>query len=235
MTDENKPWLKLRNPDDENETYCKYYVKKFRGYIRALFINYQTVGLFVGVLLLIAMYFLFIGKDKDDFSLLIWCVLTCVWSLGYIGKIVIGLWFWKYTKYVVVTNEGVWLMWHGAFWRKKDYAGKRRFLSPIWSLYDWAGIKITDDDKARPIAAVGKYFDEFDYAVIKSCKLTSLFITRFDGVQEIDFLDKNDAAEILAYAKERRKRKKIKKKDMEIIKDEYEKESDEEYVDDGDE
>ena len=62
--------------------------------------------------------------------------------------------------------------------------------------------------------------------------MTSLFLTRFDGVQEIDFLEQDDANEILAYARECKKRKKRKKKDTEIIEEAYDKLPDDEYVED---
>ena len=82
---------------------------------------------------------------------------------------------------------------------------------------------------------ISREFEAFDYAVIKSCKLTSLFLTRFDGVQEIDFLEQDDANEILAYAKEQHKRKKRKKKDMEIIEKPYDELPDDEYEPNGEE
>ncbi|MCM1042705.1 MAG: hypothetical protein NC350_00620 [Corallococcus sp.] len=44
-------------------------------------------------------------------------------------------------------------------------------------------------------------------------------------------MDEADANEILTYAKERHRRKKHKKKDMEIIEQEYDKLSDDEYTD----
>ena len=144
------------------------------------------------------------------------------------------MWFWKYAKYVVVTNEGIWIMWFSTFWWSEDFRGQKHFWSPSWSLYTWNEIKITSNDSARPrspskLANIG---DDFDYAVVKSTKLTSLFVTRWDGVQQIHFLDQADANEILAYAKQQQKGKKRKKKDMEIIEEEYDKIPDEYVADD---
>lgn len=55
------------------------------------------------------------------------------------------------------------------------------------------------------------FWGDFDYAVVKSTSLSSLFLTRFDGVEQINFLEKSDANEILMYAhkQKRKKRKKI--------------------------
>ena len=145
------------------------------------------------------------------------------------------LWFWQYAKYVVVTNEGIWIMWYSTFWWSKNFRGKKHFWSPSWSLYTWNEIRITSDDSARPRSPVklGNLEDDFDHAIKKSTQLTSLFVTRWDGVQQIDFLTESDANEILAYAREQHKRKKRKKKDMEIIQDEYDKIPDDYIENDG--
>lgn len=215
MINENEPCLKFRKQmSADEETECKYYLKKFRGYIRSTFINVQTVGLFLtSFMISVVLVLMYLLKRDEAFLYLIggifgfaMFVICCI--------IIIKLWFWKYTKYVVVTNEGIWLMWHGAFWRKTDFAGKRRFLSPIWSLYGWSEIKITDDENARPKSSdkISTLFENFDFAVIKSTRLVTLFLTRFDGVQQVDFLDASDANQILAYAQEKKRKKRKKKK-----------------------
>lgn len=230
--------LQLRNRTARHEeTYCKRYTKKFRGYIRHVFVNYQTVGLvvmmiFVGIL----MWLTKAWEDEDKLGFYIQATLFGLSFLFWFGKIVIGLWFWKYAKHVVVTNEGIWIMWYSTFWWSENFKGKKHLFNPSWSLYGWGEIKITDDPKVRPRSHVklANFFDDFDYAVIKSSHLTSLFLTRWDGIQEIDFLDDMDANEILSYAKEQHKRKKRKKKDMEIIEEEYDKLPDDEYIDNDD-
>ena len=234
MINENEPCLKMRNQTTRaEETYYKHYLKKFRGYLRGELINHQTVGLFFGIGALLALCLL-TPNDVNEFGTYIKWTLFCIFVLAYIVKIAISLWFWKYAKHVVITNEGVGIMYYSSFWWSEDFTGKKRFLSPTWSLYGWSEIKITDSDTARPKSSVkiSREFENFDYAVIKSCKLTSLFLTRFDGVQEIDFLERADADEILAYAHECKKRKKRKKKDAEIIEEDYEKLPDDEYTDD---
>ena len=217
--------LRLRNRTTrDEETYCKHYTKKFRGYVRHLFINYQMVGLvimmiFVGTLIGLTRMW----EDEDKWGLYIAGTLFAVAVFFWIYFAIKGLWFWKYSKNVVITNEGIWIMWYSTFWWSEDFTGKKRFLSPSWSFYSWDEIKITDDDKVRPRSPVklANFFDDFDYAVIKSSHLKSLFVTRWDGMQEIDFLDEADANEILAYAREQQKRKKRKKKNTETIEDEY--------------
>ena len=241
MIDENKPCLRLRltTPRAE-ETYCKYYVKKFRGYIRHVFINFQTIGLFIMTLILAAVIILVLPKIMDgDDDIMPWIISYALLSVSLFFLVYViaqKLWFWKYAKYVVVTNEGIWIMWFSTFWWSKDFTGKKRFWSPSWSLYEWREIKITTNGSARPRSPVkfANMGNDFDYAVIKSSQLTSLFLTRWDGVQQIHFLEESDANEILAYAKEQQKRKKRKKKDMEIIEDEYDNIPDE-YVNDDEE
>ena len=240
MRSNEKLCLQLRNKTTrDEETYCKHYTKKFRGYVRRLFLNHKSVGLVIMMFCIASMILAirYVWKDDGSFGFYIAVGLFAIILFFWIYEIIKGLWFWKYAKHVVVTNEGVWVMFYSVFWWSEDFTGKKRFLSPAWSLYGWNEIKITDDDKARPKTSdkIGKFFDDFDYAVIKSSKLKSLFMTRFDGMEEIDFLEETDANEILAYAKEQRKRKKRKKKDMEIIEKDYDKLPDDEYVaDDGD-
>lgn len=175
-------------------------------------------------------------ESEDKWGLYIAGTLFAVAAFFWIFLAIKGLWFWKYSKHVVVTNEGIWIMYYSVFWWSEDFTGKKRFFSPIWSLYCWNEIKITDDAKVRPRSPVklDNFLDDFDYAVIKSSHITSLFMTRWDGMQEIDFLDAMDASEILTYAKEQHKRKKRKKKDMEIIEDEYDNLPDDEYIPDDD-
>lgn len=231
--------LRLRNRTTrDEETYCKLYTKKFSGYIRHIFINYQTVGLVImTAFMALLLWFTKAWEDEDKLGFYIGATLLGLSVFFWLGKIIIGLWFWKYSKNVVVTNEGIWVMWFSTFWWSKDFTGKKRFLSPSWSLYGWEEIKITADDKVRPRSPVklANFFDDFDYAVIKSSHLTSLFLTRWDGMQQIDFLNDIDAQEILSYAKEQHRRKKRKKKDMEIIEDEYDKLPDDEYIEDDEE
>ena len=240
MIDENTPCLRLRNKTTrEEETYCKCYLKKFRGYVRHVFINLQFIGLFIMMLFSVGMVALLprlMGNDDDKIPYYIAYAFLFISLFFLIYEPAKKLWFWKYAKYVVVTNEGIWIMWYSTFWWSQDFTGKKRFLSPSWSLYDWREIKITSDDSARPRSPVklANLEDDFDYAVIKSSHLTSLFVTRWDGVQQIDFLTESDANEILSYAKEQQKRIKRKKKDMVIIEEEYDKIPDEYIKDDGD-
>ena len=238
MIDENTPCLRLRNKTARaEETYCKYYLKKFRGYAKSAFINLQTIAMFIMTLICVAVITLVLPNlmENDD-DIMPWIISYIFLGVSVFFLIYIPaqhLWFWKYAKYVVVTNEGIWIMWYSTFWWSEDFTGKKRFWSPSWSLYTWNEIKITSDDSARPRSPVkwGNFGEDFDYAIIKSTQLTSLFVTRWDGVQQIHFLEESDANEILAYAKEQQKRKKRKKKDMEIIEEEYDKIPDE-YVDD---
>ena len=238
IIDENTPCLQQRNQTTrEEETYCKYYLKNFRGYLKSALINIQTIGLFIMMLFSVAVIKLVLPSlmENDD-DKMPWIIMYIFLGLSVFFLIYIPaqkLWFWKYAKYVVVTNEGIWIMWFSTFWWSADFTGRKRFWSPSWSLYEWREIKLTADDKARPRSHVkfGNLGEDFDYAIIKSTQLTSLFVTRWDGVQQIHFLEESDVNEILSYAKEQQKRKKRKKKDMEIIEEEYDKIPDE-YVED---
>ena len=238
MINENEPCLRLRNKTNRaEETYCKYYLKNFRGYVKHVFVNLQTIGLLFMMLISVLVITLLLPRlMEDDGDVMPWIIAYAFLSISVFFLIYLTakkLWFWKYAKYVVVTNQGIWIMWYSTFWWSKDFRGKKHFWSPSWSLYTWNEIKITSDDSVRPRSPVklGNLEDDFDYKVVKSAQLTSLFVTRWDGVQQIHFLEESDANEILSYAKEQQKRKKRKKKDMEIIEEEYDKIPDE-YIED---
>ena len=238
MIDENKPCLRLRNQTTRaEETYCKYYLKNFRGYLKSVFINVQTIGLLLFTAIFVAVITLLLPDlmENDD-DIMPWIISYVFLGVSVFFLVYLTaqkLWFWKYAKYVVVTNEGIWIMWFSTFWWSEDFTGRKHFWSPSWSLYTWNEIKITTDEKARPRSPVklGNLGEDINYAIIKSSQLTSLFVTRWDGVQQIHFLEESDANEILSYAKEQQKRKKRKKKDMEIIEKEYD-EIPDEYVED---
>ena len=239
MIDENEPCLRLRNQTTRaEETYCKYYLKKFSGYLKSVFINIQTIGLLLFTLIFVAVITLLLPNlMEDDDDIMPWIISYVFLGVSLFFLIYLTaqkLWFWKYSKYVVVTNEGIWIMWFSTFWWSKDFTGKKHFWSPSWSLYTWNEIKITSDDSVRPRSPVklGNIADDFNYAVVKSSHLTSLFVTRWDGIQQIHFLDESDANEILSYAQKQQKGKKRKKKDLQIIEEEYDKIPDE-YVEDG--
>ena len=241
MINENEPCLRLRNQTTRaEETYCKYYLKKFRGYAKSAFINLQTVGMFFMMLFSVLVITLLLPRlmENDD-DKMPWIIMYIFLGVSVFFLIYIPtqkLWFWKYAKYVVVTNEGIWIMCFSTFWWSADFTGKKRFWSPSWSLYEWREIKITTDDSARPRSPVklGNFGDDFNYKIVQSSQLTSLFLTRWDGVQQIHFLEESDANEIMAYAKEQQKRKKRKKKDMEIIEKPYD-EIPDEYIEDDEE
>ena len=241
MIDENTPCLRLRNQTTRaEETYCKYYLKKFRGYVRSVFVNFQTIGLLIMTLVSVLVIKLVLPDMMEgDDDIMPWIIMYVFLGVSVFFLIYIPaqkLWFWKYAKYVVVTNEGIWIMCFSTFWWSADFTGKKRFWSPSWSLYEWREIKITTNDSARPRSPVkfGNITADFDYTIVKSTQLTTLFLTRWDGMQQIDFLAESDANEILAYAKEQQKRKKRKKKDMEIIEKPYE-EIPDEYIEDDEE
>ncbi|MCM1042704.1 MAG: hypothetical protein NC350_00615 [Corallococcus sp.] len=75
--------------------------------------NYKSVGL-LAMTVFAALFMLFWETDDESF---VWYMagicgfILLIW----LGIIILRLWFWKYAKYVVVTNEGIWLMWHSLF------------------------------------------------------------------------------------------------------------------------
>lgn len=83
--------LQRRNKTTRNEeTYCKHYTKKFRGYLLGELTNYQTVGLFLGIGALLALCLL-TPNDVHEFGTYIKWTLFGIFVLAYIVKIIISL------------------------------------------------------------------------------------------------------------------------------------------------
>ncbi len=88
--------------------------------------------------------------------------------------------------------------------------GKRRFIAPSWSLYSWSELKsISSTRLEKQKKELYDLFEAFDYMVLKSSKLASIYPTRWDGVERVDFLTKTEVEDIIEYGK---MQKKIKKK-----------------------
>ncbi len=126
MINENEPCLKMRNKTTRGRNVLQALSQKFRGYLRAEFINHQTVGLFFGIGALLALCLL-TPNDIYEFGTYIKWTLFGIFVFAYIVKITISLWFWKYAKHVVITNEGVWIMYYSSFWWSEDFTGKNDF------------------------------------------------------------------------------------------------------------
>lgn len=214
MIEEKEPCLILRNKTSrEQETYCKHYTKRLRGYLRHLFLQIKSVGLILGILFELSIYLpISLRESFKNEPLMDGCFigLMAVFALFWIYEILKGIWFWKYAKHVVVTDEGIWLMYYSTFWWSEDFRGKKRFLSPSWSLYSWEEIKLSlgGEPYSQSQNMLIRFFSNYEIAVIRSAKLTSILISRWDGNEPINFLNESDADDILSYYKERKRKKK---------------------------
>ena len=222
MTKKEKLCLQLRNKDGQNEeTYCRHYIKTKSGYFRLVFFGYQPVFLFC-MSLIFTLVRVFAIKPEDGFMVSLICIfLAAVPGFVYLCKIFVGLWYWKYSKNVFVTDEGIWVIGCSSFWWRgaPDFLGRRRLLAPYWSLYGWGELKrVAKTNDVVEDSKIYRFFDAFDDFVGRSSKTCTLYMKRFDGVERIDFLKKEEADEILAYMKERKKnRRKKQKEDPEEI------------------
>lgn len=227
MNKREKLCLQLRNrKGQENETYCKHYIKSKGVYLRSVFFGFYQSAIFIVAAILTAVLLLVELPDEDGIFNFVLILLLAVFAISYLFIIFKGLWYWKYTRHVFVTDEGIWFMSCSALWWKgaPDFTGKRRFLAPSWSLYSWSELKsVSKDviDKNRSSVRLANFFEDWDEFVIKSSKHSPIYLKRWDGVEIINCLKNDDVDEILAYSKERMrairaaKRKNKKAKDAE--------------------
>ena len=191
------------------ETESFHYVKSKGVYLRRVFFSHKAVFLFF-VCAVMAVALFFIKDDPNDKLVrLIPFILAVVFGFSWLFLIFYGLWYWKYTKHVFVTNNGIWVMTCSVFWWSKDFTGKKRFLSPSWSLYGWNEIAVLPEteyaDGGRGISRIYDFFEDFDKFVTRSANHSAIYLKRFDGVEEVEFLKNNDVKEILEYAKAHKK------------------------------
>lgn len=230
MTKKEKLCLEMRNKTSkENEIFCEHYNKKFGGYLFHLIFGFESMGtLIVGLGLTLMGVFLF-DSSTDLVARILFFVGAGFTDLLFFYFIIKGLWYWKFTKHIFVTNEGIWVMTCSSFWWRgaPDFMGKRRFWAPSWSLYTWSELKnVTDDKKAIPkdTSKISNAFDSIDNFVKGIFGLKTVYMTRFDGTERIDFLTKLDCEEILNHyktnKKSKRKKKKQKSEKVEIEKNE---------------
>lgn len=225
--------LQMRNKDDKyDETYCRHYIKSKRGYMFFLFFKFQTVSIFIMWLIMSVVSWKLSLSREDEFFKLIPYALAAIFGFAWIFMIFKGLWYWKYDRHVFVTNEGIWIMTCSAFWWRgaPDFTGKRRFLAPSWSLYSWSELKkisANRTDAPRSVSKIANFFKDFDNFIIRSTKLTTIYLTRWDGVEQVNFLKNADAEELLEYAKtQKRQRRKKKSKETEPVEEDTEEPAD---------
>lgn len=199
MEKKEKPFLKARNRynNKEEEVVYKHCYKRARGYFLDAFfgknaIKYLIFAAFCGLL------FLF-DFEKFDVVLLAYLpyVLLGIAVLAYVIGILIKLWFWKYSKNVIVTNQGIWIMIYSPFWKGKSWSGKKHFCSARWSFYDWGELHAVFP---------------FESGISKICHLKDFAMERGDGEEEVFYLNPEDVAAIEEYAKQHINPKSRKKK-----------------------
>lgn len=219
MTRREKLCLEKRNrKGQENETYCRHYIKCGSGYFRHVFFSIQSLGCFIMSAVSITIYL--VDKSDDGFFGLIPLIIGGVTGFFWLGFILVGVWFWKYSRHVFVTNDGIWIMGFSTFWWRgaPDFTGKRRFLAPYWSLYSWSELKSVSKDvntANRSVSKIANFFEDFDRFVTKSSRYSTIYLRRWDGVEDVGYIKNSDVEEILDYYKTQKKsrKKKVKEED----------------------
>ena len=189
---ENKPWLQARIRNCEiyegGEHVCRHYIKSKRGYFLNAFFgkNFWKYMLFTGLaaIMYLVARFAFRRDDMDEFYYAMYFFMglgVFVWFVD----LSIKLWFWKYSKHVIVSDKGIWIMIFRTGWCR-DYDGKKRFFSPSWSFYSWSERSGVFPERS---------------GVSKICKLSDFVMSRWDGEQSVRYLEPGDVDEIEGYAK----------------------------------
>lgn len=209
-----KQFLQARNKSGYDETYCRHYEKSLGLYLKSVFCGFSQTGVFIMCVIMSLVSVFVIDPDEELIVKLVAYLLAGVSGFFYLCIIFKGLWYWKFTKHVFATSEGLWIAACSTFWWRgaPDFTGKRRLLAPSWSLYSWSelkGIATSPKDIDRGVSKIGNFFEDFDYFITKSPYHTKLFLKRWDGIELVDCLKTEYAEEILTlYQEYKRSRKK---------------------------
>lgn len=215
MLNKNIDFLEARNRNkaDGDEVVFRHFIKSKKGYFIDLFfgvsaLKYFSIILFAGLFFLF--YYFLLRKDgKIDLEFLGFDLFFVgVGVLCYAIHLIIGIWQWKFVKHVVVTNEGIWVAFHSSFWWSVAYDGRKHFLSPYWSVYDWCELK---------------ELTLFSDRISRTFKLKNFRMHRWDGVQEVKFLAESDVDSLVQFARSNMKPKKKKKENVSKQHDFFEK------------
>ncbi len=208
MPYDDKPWMKKLKDyvEKDDDSILHHYIKNKKGY----FINaFFGVHFFKFLLLSFVSLFLFFitylfKKNQNfdrsyfyNFSLVFMTIAITYWIIG----IIENLWFWKYSKHVVITEQGIYVMLHNSFWWGKRYDGKKHFWNAHWSMYAWQELNGVFEFKSR---------------ISKLSKLMDFEMDRWDGKLEVHYLKPEEVENIVKYSKlkispHRRKKKRDKK------------------------
>lgn len=197
-------FLRMRNryfPDGETEVFGNFKKSGNAYFTNAFFGKFFLRCLIFtafGGLLLLSSYLFFRNKDDIEEFYIVLGAMTALGPFCWLTNAIIDIWKWKYTKHVIVTNEGVWIAYCGhPFWGGKSFDGKRHFFSVKWSLYSWDEL--------------GGLFIE-ESRISRLYNLKDLVMDRWDGEEIVRYLNARDAEMITEYGLEKLSPKKRNKK-----------------------
>ena len=204
MINKDKHWFKQRRFNYGNEeTYERIYVKRFRGFLLYLLFGFESIRFLVALVVVVA--FLPLGLHS---SMIPWWGCFAVTASAYLIKVIGGLCGWRYTKYVVVTDNGIWQL-----------RTSLLTLDIEWELYSWDEVKLYTDDPSdarhTKSSKLERFIAGYNYRILNATKTCSLYLKRWDGVEKIHFLDYRDVDEILSYKNLQRQVHKIEASDWE--------------------
>ena len=102
---------------------------------------------------------------------------------------------WKYKKYIVVTNQGIWLSHYGYYYDGFIFDGKPRKSGLCWSIY-----------AREELNSVQMFTDR----IARGLKLKNFKIDRWDGIEKVYYLKKDDVEKVVLCSKKYIKKKKRK-------------------------
>ena len=172
---------------EDGEEVLRHYIKSKRGYFLNAFFGknfwkFMLFTLFGTIMLLLEK--LVICSDDRVYLFFVY-LFTGFGIFAWLVDLSIKLWFWKYSKHVIVSDKGIWIMIFRTGWCSA-FDGKKHFFSPSWSLYSWSELSNIYPEQSR---------------ISKICKLGDFTMDRWDGEEPVHYLEPDEVDEIEAFAK----------------------------------
>lgn len=180
---------KFHNTPDDCETFHVTIKRSTKAFLLDLFFGYISFLFYLSITFCLLLY-LFV--PELEFLLFMCLIIFC-----YLVRICYKSCLWRYFKYIVLSNLGVYILTNNLSGRYKGFNGKKQFIINVsWSLYDW-----------HELSQIKTYSN----TISRMFRLKNITLCRWDGNEDIPYLKKEDYDKIMDMAKQNINRKRKKK------------------------
>lgn len=185
---------KFHNEAEDRETFYVTFKRSTGAFLLDLFFGFKAVQFYFAIAFCLVLY---LTAPKYNSIKLAFLLFMCLIIFCYLVRLFYKISLWRYFKYVVLSNLGIYILVNNLSGRYESFNGKKRFLINVrWSLYDW-----------QELSQVKTYSNN----ISRMMRLKNITLYRWDGNEDLPYFKKEDYDKIIEMAKEKIKKKKKKK------------------------